>query len=150
MLFRKRKRIVKRILIVEDEPLTAFDNEVTLGDLGYEVVDTIDSFAGAIELLDSEEVHLILSDLRLSGPRSGLDLARAAKKKSIPLLFATGHAIPDDARPLALGCLTKPYNERQLRDALEAIDRLLAGEKVEAGKGFELYGPVPEGGSAGG
>ena len=27
MLFGKRKRIVKRILIVEDEPLTAFDNE---------------------------------------------------------------------------------------------------------------------------
>ena len=27
MLFGKRKRIVNRILIVEDEPLTAFDNE---------------------------------------------------------------------------------------------------------------------------
>jgi two-component system, response regulator PdtaR len=44
MLFGKRKRIVKRIIIVEDEPLTAFDNEVTLGDLGYEVVATLDSF----------------------------------------------------------------------------------------------------------
>ena len=30
MLFGKRKRIVKRILIVEDEPLTAFDNETML------------------------------------------------------------------------------------------------------------------------
>ena len=27
MLFGKRKQVVKRILIVEDEPLTAFDNE---------------------------------------------------------------------------------------------------------------------------
>ncbi|CAN5229029.1 hypothetical protein BH24PSE1_BH24PSE1_11340 [soil metagenome] len=34
MLFGKRKRIVKRILIVEDEPLTAFDNETMLADLG--------------------------------------------------------------------------------------------------------------------
>ena len=32
MLFEKRKQIVKRILIVEDEPLTAFDNENMLGD----------------------------------------------------------------------------------------------------------------------
>ncbi len=34
MLFGKRKRIVNRILIVEDEPLTAFDNENLIGDAG--------------------------------------------------------------------------------------------------------------------
>ncbi len=38
MLFGKPKRVVKRILIVEDEPLTAFDNETMLGDAGYEIV----------------------------------------------------------------------------------------------------------------
>ena len=47
MLFGKRKRIVKRILIVEDEPWTAFDNETMLRDAGYEVVATIDRFADA-------------------------------------------------------------------------------------------------------
>ena len=52
MLFGKRKRVVNRILIVEDEPLTAFDNEVMLGDLGYEVVATLDRFEDAIELLE--------------------------------------------------------------------------------------------------
>ena len=77
MLFGKRKRIVNRILIVEDEPLTAFDNEVMLGDLGYEVVATLDSFEDAIELLDREKIDLILSDFRLLepahrvGPRPG-------------------------------------------------------------------------------
>jgi CheY-like chemotaxis protein len=150
MLFRKRKRVVKRILIVEDEPLTAFDNEVMLADLGYEVVDTLDNFESAIDLLEGNQVHLILSDLRLSGPRSGLDLAHAAKKQNIPLVFATGHEIPDDAKPLAVGCIRKPYNERQLRDALETVDRLLAGETVKAKGGFELYRPLPEEGSAGG
>ena len=38
MLFGKRKRIVKRILVVEDEPLTAFDNEVMLAGLGYDAI----------------------------------------------------------------------------------------------------------------
>ena len=71
MLFGKRKRIVNRILIVEDEPLTAFDNEVMLGDLGYEVVATLDSFEDAIELLDREKIDLILSDYRLSSQRTG-------------------------------------------------------------------------------
>jgi len=41
MLFGKRTQIVKRILIVEDEPLTAFDNENILRDAGYEIVATV-------------------------------------------------------------------------------------------------------------
>ena len=139
MLFGKRDRVVKRILIVEDEPLTAFDNEVMIGDLGYEVVATVDGFDQAVALLDSQEVHLVLSDLRLTGELSGLDLARAAKKRNVPLLFATGHEVPQDARPLAVGCLRKPYNERQLKNALDTVDRLLAGEKVKSPRGLDLY-----------
>lgn len=139
MLFGKRKRIVKRILIVEDEPLTAFDNEMMLADLGYDVVATLDSFDDAIALLDREDVDLVLSDVRLSGSRSGLDLARAATKRGIPVLFSTGHEIPEQAKAVAVGCLSKPYTERQLRIAIESVDRLLAGETPKAGKGLELY-----------
>ncbi|MFP5329149.1 MAG: response regulator [Alphaproteobacteria bacterium] len=139
MLFGKRKRIVKRILIVEDEPLMAFDNEVMLADLGYDVVATLDSFEDAIELIDREDVDLVLSDLRLSGERSGLDLAREARERGIPVLFSTGHEVPEHGKAFAIGCLTKPYSERQLRCALEAVDRLLAGEEAEPAKGLELY-----------
>ena len=139
MLFGKRKRIVKRILIVEDEPLTAFDNEVMLGDLGYDIVATLDSFDDAIELIDREDVDLVLIDVRLSGEQSGLDLALAAKNRGIPVLFSTGHTIPEDAKPLAIGCLCKPYTERQLKNALEAVDSILAGDSVKPAKGLELY-----------
>jgi len=144
MLFGKRKRIVKRILIVEDEPLTAFDNEVMLADLGYEVVATLDSFDDAISLIDREDVDLVLSDVRLSGKRSGLDLANAAANRGIPVLFSTGHDLPEQAKSQALGCLKKPYSARQLKNALETVDRLLAGETVKAPKGLELY-PRAEG-----
>ena len=47
MLFGKRKRVVNRILIVEDEPLTAFDSENLIGDEGYKVVATLDRFGDA-------------------------------------------------------------------------------------------------------
>ncbi|MBA3587967.1 MAG: response regulator [Chloroflexi bacterium] len=139
MLFGKRKRIVKRILIVEDEPLTAFDNETMLADLGYDVVATLDSFDDAIALLGREDVDLVLSDMRLSGERSGLDLARAAKESGIPVLFSTGYDVPEEGKAVAVGCLSKPYSERQLKNALEAVDRLLAGEQVKPAKGLELY-----------
>jgi CheY-like chemotaxis protein len=139
MLFGKRKRIVKRILIVEDEPLTAFDNEVMLADLGYDVVATLDNFDNAIALLGREDVDLVLTDVRLSGKRSGLDLARAAANRGIPVLYSTGHELPEQAKSLAVGCLKKPYTERQLKNALDAVDRLLGGEKVKPAKGLELY-----------
>ena len=138
MLFGKRHLVVKRILIVEDEPLTAFDNENMLGDAGYEVVATLDSFDDAIEVLEREQVDLVLSDVRLRSQRTGIDLARAAKAKGIPTLFATGHPYPG-AGEVAIGCLAKPYSERQLRAALETVDRHLAGEEVSPPKGLEIF-----------
>ena len=140
MLFGKPKRKVKRILIVEDEPLTAFDNETTLGDAGYEVVGTLDSFDDAVKLLAQDQVDLILSDVRLRSQQTGIDLARAAKEKGIPTLFATGTAYPE-AGSVAIGCLTKPYNEKQLRAAIEAVDRLLSGKEPKPQKGLTLFGP---------
>src|SRR5213082_3055101 len=90
MLFGKRNQLVKRILIVEDEPLTAFDNENILRDAGYEIVATVDDLEEALGVLDREELHLVLSDVRLRDDRTGIELARAAKAKGIPTLFATG------------------------------------------------------------
>jgi two-component system, response regulator PdtaR len=141
MLFGKRKRVVNRILIVEDEPLMAFDNENMLGDLGYEVVATLDSFEDAIGLLEDEKVDLILSDFHLSGERTGLDLAREAKKRGIPIVFSTGRELPAESVKLALGCITKPYNERTLKLGLEAVDRRLAGKAAKPPKGVALFVP---------
>ena len=138
MLFSRRKQVVKRILIVEDEPLTAFDNENMLGDAGYEIVATVDDLEEALRVLEAEEVHLILSDVRLRGDRTGIELATAAKEKGVPTLFATGHSYPG-ASEIAVGCVYKPYTERQLIKAIEAVDRHMQGEKVKAPKGVELY-----------
>jgi DNA-binding response OmpR family regulator len=141
MLFGKHKRVVKRILIVEDEPLTAFDNETMLEEAGYEVVATHDRYADAIATLDREQVDLIMSDVRLTGARTGIDLARVAKERGIPVLLATGN-VPDEADGLVLGCLLKPYNHKTLKSALKAVDQHLSGQKAKAPKGLQLYSPA--------
>jgi DNA-binding response OmpR family regulator len=143
MLFGKRKQIVKRILIVEDEPLTAFDNENFLGEAGYEIVATVDDLEEALRVLESEEVHLVLSDVRLRGDRTGIELATTAKQRGVPTLFATGHSY-SGAGEIAVGCLSKPYTERQLLKAIDCVDRHLQGEKVKAPKGLELFIAVDE------
>ena len=153
MLFSKRKRIVKRILIVEDEPLIAFENEMMVADAGYVVVATVDRYRDAVEVLDSEledlppggdedeeprGVDLILTDISLTGERSGYDVAREAKRRGIPVLFVTATP-PENAEEIALGYLLKPYQERTLRAALTAVDKRLAGERVKSSRGFVLY-----------
>lgn len=139
MLFGKRQRHVKRILVVEDEPLTAFDNEKLLSDFGYEVVATHDDFEEAVATLEREDdIDLILSDVRLRGSKSGLEVAAEAKRRGIPLLFVTGHP-PDDACDWSIGCLMKPYNDRTLKAALQAIDKMLTGDPHKVPKGLTLY-----------
>lgn len=127
MLFGRRKRVVERLLIVEDEPLVAFDNERFLEDEGYTIVGTFDSVADATAVITSGvQIDLILSDISLADG-SGLDLARVALGAGLNVLFVTG-ACPPDGATLAHGWLAKPYDSRHLIQAIAIIDQLLQGE----------------------
>ena len=130
MLFSKRERLIRRIMVVEDEPLVAFDNEYQLKDAGYEVVATVDSLAAAREVIENEELDLILTDLKLSGDGDGTGVARLARNQGVPVLFVTAHDV-EEARGLGLGCLTKPYSDKVLKGALEALERHLQGRKLK-------------------
>jgi DNA-binding response OmpR family regulator len=139
MLFGKRERAISRILIVEDEPLVAFDNEYLLRDVGYDVVATVDTLADAVRVLGEEDIDLILSDIQLAGEGDGMDVARAAAAKKVPVLFVTANC-PIEARSLGIGCLAKPYSAKVLKNALEALDRKLRGEPVKrVPRGLSLY-----------
>jgi DNA-binding response OmpR family regulator len=140
MLFGKRERAIRRILIVEDEPLVAFDNEHLLGEAGYEVVGTVDSHAAALVIIEAEELDLVMSDISLSGDGDGFDVARAAAAKGVPVLFVSGSHPAGDGQALALGCLAKPYTDKILKAALDALDRKLQGLEVKKlPPGLSLY-----------
>jgi DNA-binding response OmpR family regulator len=139
MLFGKRERAIRRILIVEDEPLVAFDNEHSLREAGYEVVGTVDGLAEAMRVLGEEEVDLVLSDIALNGDGDGMDVARAAAAKNVPVLFVTGNC-PVEAQAIGIGCLAKPYSDKVLKMALEALDRKLLGKPVgRVPPGLKIY-----------
>ena len=93
--------------------------------------------------LEREEIHLILSDVRLGKEQTGIHLAQAAKERGVPTLFATGHPY-EGASEIAVGLLLKPYTERQLCKAIETVDRHIQGEKVKPPKGLELFIIVDE------
>lgn len=138
MLFGKRERSLRRILIVEDEPLVAFDNEHFLRDAGYEIVATVDTVPEAVAAIN-DDVDLVLADVKLSDGGNGHDVARAAREKGVPLIFVTGSAA-EDAEGLAVGLLSKPYSQRDLLAAIEAVEAKLAGKPVKKPpKSFTLF-----------
>ena len=140
MLFAKKPRRITRILVVEDEPLVAFDTEHFLSDEGFEIHATVDRVALAIEHLERgrEEIDLVLVDVQLADG-SGIEVARAAHDRGVSALFVTGNC-PNDARDVAAGCLAKPYSQRDLLAAICAIDDVLQGRKVRRLPGaFTLF-----------
>jgi len=141
-LFSKREKAttsISRILIVEDEPLVAFDNEYVLQDAGYQVIASVDTVQDAIETIVLGRPDLVLADVGLSDGGTGLDVAYAARDSGVPVIFVTG-ACPTEARALAVGCLAKPYTQRDLLAAIDAVDASLTGRKPKrVPRGFTLF-----------
>jgi len=127
MFFGRKKRGIEKLLLVEDEPLVAFDNEHALTDAGFTIVATVDRVAAAVEAIASgRSIDLVLVDVELADG-NGLDVARAAFARAIPALFVTGNC-PPEAETFAAGCLDKPYLPRDLLDAIQAIEERRAGK----------------------
>ncbi len=104
MQFVQQRRLINRLLIVEDEPLVAFDNEHLLVDAGYHIVGTVDRVDHALQTIRNEPIDLVLADVQLSDGGNGIDVAREAHSRGVPVLFVAG-SCPLDARQYAVGCL---------------------------------------------
>lgn len=139
MFFGRKKRRIVRLLVVEDEPLIAFDTEHVLTDASYTIVATVDRVVDAIEVLRAgDPIDLVLVDVRLADG-SGVDVAQVAGEAGVPVLFVTGHC-PAEAMTLAAGWLAKPYQLRDLLGAIEAIDATLSGDRPKRlPSGFQLF-----------
>jgi DNA-binding NarL/FixJ family response regulator len=117
-----------RILVVEDDFLVASEIEVALGVAGFAVTGVAASAEEAIALAQETTPDLAIIDIRLIGPRDGVDVALTLfRDHAIPCVFATAHA--DEAvraRAAAaspLGWLQKPYTMPLL---IETVRRALA------------------------
>jgi DNA-binding NtrC family response regulator len=121
-------RTPARILVVDDEPLTARALEAMARHFGHEV-EVSGSLENAIERLDKTAIDVVLTDLNL-GRGDGLDLLRHVREQSpeIPVIVITGYASMDSAMEAiqagAFDYLAKPPALQSLRTLLErAIER---------------------------
>lgn len=86
------------ILCVEDEPIPLLLRRSVLEKFGFEVV-SANSATQALEILDSQAIDLVLTDLLMPG-LSGTELAREIKRRKpdVPVVLLSGvNEIPEDA-----------------------------------------------------
>jgi len=94
-----------RILLVEDHEALAALRSAVLRKQGYGVVLTANGLE-ACRLLERESFDLVVTDARLSDG-SGWEVARAAKKRRLPVILSTGWPLPRRAQDVDY-ILSKP------------------------------------------
>lgn len=112
-----------KILVVEDEGITAMDIKRTLEKLNYSVAGVADRGDIAIRLTDELEPDLILMDISLKGDFDGIECASLINKRhNIPIVYLTAHndeeTIERSKATNPYGYLLKPLNDRDMNSCL--------------------------------
>lgn len=129
-----------KILIVEDEGLTAFALQRKLRKWGYEVPTFTVSGKDAVQKVDKIHPDLVLLDINLKGELNGLDAAEEIiKHQDIPVIFTTAYDDEQTSKRAhgigASGYITKPYEEKELKENIENI----LHEKIKDYESTDLF-----------
>ena len=111
---------LRRVLLVEDEPMIAFALEDMVVELGYEVVGPAFRLAEALELAGGAAFDGAVLDVNLNEQRS-FAVADLLQARGIPFLFATGYAEGGVGWTGEAAVIAKPYSRDQLARALSSL-----------------------------
>lgn len=126
-----------KILVVEDEELTARNIKNALENIGYAVPDIVGSGIEAIKKAEETKPDLVLMDIVLKGDMDGDRTAEIIRTRfDIPVVYLTSYA---DKKTLqnaeithAYGYILKPLEERDLKTTLAmAFDRYNMERKLK-------------------
>ncbi len=126
-----------RLLIVENDRVTARDLEATLRRRGFIVEGIAYSAEQAKDLVKEKSPDFVLLDIQLGEGNEGIELAQSIRQQyNVPAIFITGYS--EDAlyekaraaRPAAF--IRKPFTDAELSACLEAVvERSLAEERLK-------------------
>jgi two-component system response regulator AtoC len=131
-----------RILIVEDERVTAEDLRDILTDLGYSITALVSSAADAISQAEQNPPNIVLMDIHIQGDMDGTGAALILRERfNIPVIYLTAHVdgetVAQAKKAGPLGYITKPFQEAALHASIEiALHR--HGEELKAREKEEL------------
>jgi len=115
---------MKKILIVEDDKMLSTIFEMYLAELGYELVDVVNSGKAAVDSCKKNEIDVILMDIHINGELDGIETTIIIKEKfDIPVIFISSDMDEQTVRRAitnnTYGYLVKPVYKNNLRSTIE-------------------------------
>jgi DNA-binding NarL/FixJ family response regulator len=110
-----------RVLLVEDEAITAYYLELLLVKAGCEVIGPIQTLARAMDQVAVEQFDAVLLDVNLNGEWS-YPIADVLLRRGLPFLFMTAYGssqLPEPYRSLT--CCQKSWGPDRLLEALALV-----------------------------
>ena len=96
-----------KVLIVEDEVITALDIKKSLERIGFEVLSIEDTGKKAIYKVEELKPDLVLMDIVLKGEMDGIETTKVIKDRfDIPVVYLTAYS---DKKTFERAKLTEPY-----------------------------------------
>jgi two-component system response regulator HydG len=118
----------KKILIVEDGIVEANNLRIILENAGFIVSGMVDSYDRAIAFLAKESPDLVLLDIFLVGPKTGIDLARILKERNIAFVYLSANSNKETLEMAKVtepyGFLVKPFRKKDILITLDIANYL--------------------------
>ncbi|QRM30950.1 response regulator [Microvirga sp. VF16] len=113
------------VLVVEDNPAVRQVALSTLHSLGFKVLEAETGDEAAELLKTRNDINLVLSDVRMPGELSGVDLARLIQheRPEIQVLLTTGY-FDGEGKLEDLNLLYKPYRATDLAERIQSLMKL--------------------------
>jgi two-component system, response regulator PdtaR len=130
----------EKILVIEDESITALEIQTKLESWGYEVIGPVGSGEDAIQIANEKGTDLILADIVLRGDMDGIDaVEKISQLFDVPVIYLTAHADGDTFERAKLtrpsGYVIKPFDDTELKYSIEIA--LLRRDYQYKNKDFE-------------
>lgn len=113
-----------KVLIVEDEIIISHGIKLSLQNNGYNVIGQAINYTEAIEFINSQNPDIAILDIKLSGRKTGIDLAEEINKKyEIPFIFLTSNTdkltVEEVKQVNPSAYLVKPFEDTEIATSIE-------------------------------
>jgi len=113
-----------KIVIVEDDEITALNLNMSLQKHGYNVVAMCDNILLAKNKIEAYSPDVVLIDISLQDRSDGIELAQTIKKKyEIPFIYLTSHSdddiIAQAKKTEPYGYIVKPFDPSSLHASIQ-------------------------------
>jgi DNA-binding NtrC family response regulator len=115
----------RKILIVEDESLVAYDLELTLTQAHYLVCGVADTVPEALQIIEEQQPEVVIVDIFLKGKQTGIDLAKILTERGIAFIYVSANyheSVLEKAKATQpYGFLIKPFRPNELLVMMEVV-----------------------------